>query len=156
MSFGHGHLCAGRLLPLYIVQGGFNGQQYRDVLRDLYWPALQEHFGARTFRYVQDNAPAHKSLVVRNWCAESAPRLADAFWQLPAYSPDLNPIEHVWARMKAGLRGKNFHSQESLLLAVREQYQLVGADTRFLQNLCASMPRRISAVIAAEGGPTRY
>lgn len=151
-----GGLCAGRLLPLHIINGGFNGMQYRDVLRDLYWPALQEQFPMRTFRYLQDNAPAHKSRVVSEWCNSSAQELSAAFWQLPPYSPDLNPIEHVWARMKAGLRGQIFHSRPALIEAVRHQYQLVGADTRFLRTLCASMPRRINAVLAAEGGPTRY
>ena len=58
--------------------------------------------------------------------------------------------------MKKNLRGKIFHNAPSLQAAVLEEYGRVGRDTRFLQNLTASMLRRLDAVIEAAGGPTRY
>ncbi len=49
---------------------------------------------------VMDNLPAHKAPKVRALLDRSG----FAYRYLPAYSPDLNPIEPAWAKVKAGLR----------------------------------------------------
>ena len=49
---------------------------------------------------VMDNLPAHKAPRVRALLDASG----FAYRYLPAYSPDLNPIEPAWAKVKAGLR----------------------------------------------------
>ena len=47
-----------------------------------------------------DNLPAHKAPKVRALLDASG----FAYRYLPAYSPDLNPIEPAWAKVKAELR----------------------------------------------------
>ena len=49
---------------------------------------------------VMDNLPAHKQRKVRRLLAAHQCRL----WYLPAYSPDLNPIELAWSKLKTVLR----------------------------------------------------
>ena len=49
---------------------------------------------------VMDNLPAHKAPQVRALLDASG----FAYRYLPAYSPDLNPIEPAWAKVKAVLR----------------------------------------------------
>ena len=49
---------------------------------------------------VMDNLPAHKTAHVRALLDRSG----FAYRYLPAYSPDLNPIEPGWAKVKAELR----------------------------------------------------
>jgi transposase len=49
---------------------------------------------------VMDNLPAHKAPKVRALLDRSG----FAYRSLPAYSPDLNPIEPAWAKVKAELR----------------------------------------------------
>jgi transposase len=49
---------------------------------------------------VMDNLPAHKAPQVRALLDRSG----FAYRYLPAYSPDLNPIEPGWAKVKAELR----------------------------------------------------
>src|SRR3712207_5153329 len=49
---------------------------------------------------VMDNLPAHKAPKVRALLDRSG----FAYRYLPAYSPDLNPIEPAWAKLKAELR----------------------------------------------------
>jgi transposase len=49
---------------------------------------------------VMDNLPAHKQRKVRRLLAARRCRL----WHLPAYSPDLNPIELAWSKLKTFLR----------------------------------------------------
>ena len=47
-----------------------------------------------------DNLPAHRVLGVRAAIEATGARL----WLLPPYSPDLNPIENAFAKLKALLR----------------------------------------------------
>ena len=49
---------------------------------------------------VMDNLPAHKTAQIRTLLDRSG----FAYRYLPAYSPDLNPIEPGWAKVKAALR----------------------------------------------------
>ena len=80
-----GGICGNEVLPLFIIPGSFTAEVYRDLLENLYWPVLQEKFPNQSFRYVQDNCPAHKGKVVQEWLAE-VPQLCDATLCLPPYS----------------------------------------------------------------------
>ena len=46
--------------------------------------------------FVHDNAPIHTANKVKDWFKEQRVDVTD--W--PPYSPDLNPIEHAWKRLK--------------------------------------------------------
>src|SRR5215207_1495124 len=47
---------------------------------------------------VWDNLPAHTSLAMRAWAADQHAWLTVEY--LPAYAPDLNPVEGLWANLK--------------------------------------------------------
>jgi len=49
---------------------------------------------------VMDNLPAHKVTGVREAIEDAGCDL----WFLPPYSPDMNPIEKLWSKVKAWLR----------------------------------------------------
>ena len=87
-----GRVCGDALLPLYVCSGKFNGDRYRDVLSELYWPILREHFVRPRFRCVQDNSPVHRSSAVAGRFELEAPELLSSTLYLPPYSSDLNPI----------------------------------------------------------------
>jgi len=44
---------------------------------------------------------------------------------LPPYSPDLNPIEKAWAKLKQLLRAAQARSKEALELAISEALKLI-------------------------------
>ena len=97
-----------------------------------------------------DNAPIHKAAVVTTWLREQEFNVLD--W--PPQSPDLNPIENVWAHVKSELDKQNITSKEMM----RQRIQQIWAniDGSFLQKLVDSMPRRVAAVIKNHGGATKY
>lgn len=47
---------------------------------------------------VWDGLPAHRSRVVRDYVDSLEGRIQPEF--LPAYAPELNPVEYLWAWMK--------------------------------------------------------
>lgn len=49
---------------------------------------------------VMDNLASHKSIATRLAIEEAGATL----WYLPPYSPDLNPIEKLWSKVKSWLR----------------------------------------------------
>jgi len=102
-----------------------------------------------------DNAPIHTGHGMREFRI-TEPEFGRAVVFQPPYSPEPNPIEHVWSRMKLILRERDFSSPEDLRRGVREAWQQVARDRDYLRALTQSMPRRLNAVVEAEGGPTRY
>jgi transposase len=46
---------------------------------------------------------------------------------LPAYSPDLNPIEKMWSKIKTKLREYQATDKDALFLAIKEAFSLVTA-----------------------------
>jgi len=47
---------------------------------------------------IWDGLPGHRSRAVRDFVAEQGDRLVLEY--LPAYAPELNPVEHIWAHLK--------------------------------------------------------
>lgn len=63
---------------------------------------------------VMDNLPAHKHRQVRTLLRRHRCRLL----YLPPYSPDLNPIESAWSKLKAYLRAARVRLRPALEQAV--------------------------------------
>ena len=82
----------------------------------------------------------------------------------PPYSPDMNPIEHLWFRLKElvyevnpdieKVGGNVDKVQEALFDALAKAWQLIEKD--YLHDLIWSMQARVKALIEAEGWYTRY
>ena len=71
---------------------------------------------APLWTYHSNNLSAHKTPAVREWIEKSG---AEVLY-LPPYSPDLNPIEKAWAKLKQLLRAAKARSKETLDQAITE------------------------------------
>jgi transposase len=82
----------------------------------------------------------------------------------PPYSPDLNPIEHVWAELKKlvyklhpelySMMASDTVIKEKIKSAVYEAWEHLS--DAFLYGLVDSMEERVEAVRLARGGYTRF
>ena len=86
--------CDGLTAPC-VIDGPINGASFRAYVEQVLAPIL-----APDDIVVMDNLGSHKGRAIR-----AAIRAAKAkLFFLPAYSPDLNPIEQAFAKMKTLLR----------------------------------------------------
>ena len=85
-----GGLCA----PM-VLDGAMNGAAFKAYIEQVLVPSLAPHDVV-----VMDNLSAHKVAGVREAIKAAGAHLL----YLPAYSPDLNPIEQAFAKLKALLR----------------------------------------------------
>ena len=75
----------------------------------------------------------------------------------PPQSPDLNPIEHLWEELKRRrrrLKKRIITGRDNLKRAIVEEWNEIPNNVS--QKLVDSMPRRLTAVIKAKGGTTKY
>jgi hypothetical protein len=74
----------------------------------------------------------------------------------PAQSPDLNPIEHLQEHVKRKLRGYELPPKGVHEIWDRLVMEWNSIEPEVCQKLVESMPRRVAAVIRAQGGHTKY
>jgi hypothetical protein len=102
--------------------------------------------------FQHDNDPKHTAKRTKE-CLEKL-ELVVLDW--PSQSPDLNPMEHIWAELKKRIGNRKILHKDiqELWDAVQEEWENIEANVCI--NLIESMPQRIAQVIEAKGGHTRY
>lgn len=94
-----------------LFDGPINGQVFLAWVRQSLVPSLKP--GQIV---IMDNLGSHRGKAVRRAIREAGAKLLF----LPKYSPDLNPIEQVFSKLKHGLRKAKARSFETVLAALGE------------------------------------
>jgi len=84
-----------RIVAPCVIDGPINGVSFRAYVEQFLLPTL-----SAGDIVVMDNLGSHKGQAVRQLIRSAGAKL----FFLPRYSPDLNPIEQVFAKLKALLR----------------------------------------------------
>ena len=106
-----GALTLDGLLAAMTVESPTDGEVFRAYLEQVLCPRLQP--GQIV---VMDNLPAHKVAGVREQIEKAGAKLL----YLPPYSPDFNPIEPAWSKVKQLLRGAKARTLEVLETSVAQ------------------------------------
>jgi len=114
----HGHWCTTTMISsvrvdgstaCMAVDGAINADIFREYVRHVLLPSLRPGDIV-----VLDNLSPHKDKE-----AIELIRSAEAkVWFLPPYSPDFNPIEKMWSKIKEFLRSVKARTQEAVLNAI--------------------------------------
>ncbi|CAB5373046.1 unnamed protein product [Rhizophagus irregularis] len=140
--------------PLVPLTGRITGAIHHETLANYAIPTVKSHAKKikKKIFFQEDNAPVHTAKIARSFLTSSNIEL----FPWPAQSPDMNLIENIWSYIEVKIRQRDSQpsSVSQLEQWVKEEWDAVPAD--YYRNLIKSMPRRIQAVIAAKGGPTKY
>ena len=100
------------------IDGATSAEVFREYVRQVLLPALRPGDIV-----VLDNLSAHKAneaiATIRSAGAE--------VWFLPPYSPDFNPIEKMWSKIKAFLRAAKARTFDALLAAIANALKTITA-----------------------------
>lgn len=136
-------------------RNGYSAASYLEILEEnlfaIYSPEMS---------FMQDNAPIHTARIIKKFFEENGISTID--W--PPYSPDLNPIEHAWAKLKEMIyrldpdiensQGSIGDLKDRFNELIERAWEALGQE--YFDKLIESMPRRIQAVIEAKGWYTKY
>lgn len=101
--------------------------------------------------FMQDGAPCHTAKYVKEWLEDCE---VNFFKDWPGSSPDINPIENLWSLMKRRLCAMDTGSVPKLEAAISEVWNNLPQD--LIQNLAASVPRRLKECLKRKGAVTKY
>nr|KAF6360073.1 hypothetical protein mMyoMyo1_011031 [Myotis myotis] len=140
--------------PLIHVEQRLNSTTYLSIVADQVHPIMLMVYPNGDGFFQQDNAPCHGARIVQEWFQEHEGDITLLRW--PPQSPDLNPIEHLWDKVKKAIRQlvpqpSNLTELDS---AIHQAWCQIPRIT--FQHLVESMPRRIATVLKAKGGPMKY
>ncbi|RVE41277.1 hypothetical protein evm_014068 [Chilo suppressalis] len=137
------------------IDGRDTGQTYRELLEEVMLPSVRTVYPVDevpSFAFFLDNCSIHRARVVQNWLGQQS-EVRSIPW--PSRSPDLNPIEHLWALMVQRWDCRNERTKNDLTAHCNEVWDSIrGSD--LCQKLVDSMRSRCDAVIDAGGASTKY
>jgi transposase len=126
------------------LDGAQNIEAYREYVRQILVPQLR-----RGDIVIFDNLRAHHDAQALEMIhAAGAMTLA-----LPAYSPDLNPIEKMWSKIKAFLRKAKARTLAALEQAIKDALATISAsDALEWFASCGYGAAQCASALATEGG----
>jgi transposase len=133
---------------------GYSSKSYMEALTK----GLLPHY-RRSQLFMQDNAGIHTSHAVRAFILRHP--INTIVW--PPYSPDLNPIEHLWCHLKKRIfkhypQYNNYSSAEEeweeFCEALKECWRSIPG--KLIKSLIMSMPHRLQACKLVRSWQTNY
>lgn len=101
-----------------VYHGGTTQERFSEYLKAMLIPTL-----SKTDIIVMDNMRSHHAKIVKQVLDESGIN----YLYLPPYSPDLNPIEKMWSKLKAYLRKEKIRIASELPSAIERAFSTVRA-----------------------------
>jgi len=126
------------------------------VTKQVYLELLMDHLESSFEKtqaniFQQDGAPAHTAKIVKEWLNNCA---VDFIKDWPGNSPDISPVENLWAVMKAKLQGRDTSTLSKLEAELHNCWAEFKHET--LQNLAESVPKCLKEVLKKKGNAIKY
>ncbi|ESK93216.1 hypothetical protein Moror_14629 [Moniliophthora roreri MCA 2997] len=146
--------------PLIVLEypggrgGGMTAKRYQEQVLEgcllHFYEEMKSERGEISFQ--QDSAPSHTAKSTTQWLRSHNINL----FPHPPSSPDVNPIEPLWHKLKHRLCERQHHlkTMEGLIAVVKEVWEEIPVDV--VNKYVARMDKIVDAIIKARGGHTRF
>jgi hypothetical protein len=132
---------------IYCFTTNLNAELLCTIYKTTLLPSAKTLFGKDDHSWIlqEDNDPKHMSTKAQKWKVDND--INRISW--PSQSPDLNPMENVWAVLKANVGNHKPTSVKDLKRVIKKEWKAL--DPRFAKNLVNSVKNRISLLSDNEG-----
>lgn len=139
------------------VERTMRAVDYVRILEEVLVPSIQQFHpspNSCNFEIIQDNSPVHTARICREW-QDRNPRYQ--FLNMPAKSPDLNPIENVWSFMTPRIRRhRPYNTRDNFIQTIGNTWTNLRNEQWYFEHIVDSMPKRLQFVIERNGYPIPY
>jgi hypothetical protein len=135
---------------LQLYTGDLDAQHYTAILGTHLLASARRLFPNQHWWFQQDNPTIHTGRVATRWFATHGIDLIE----FPPYSPDLSPIENLWANLKR--RVEHHNARDTTELSHHLSQEWTATDPSFLSHTVHSMPRRCKLVVQKKGHKIHY
>jgi transposase len=127
-------------LDIYIFEDKVNQETYRNMLDSHFLPFYRERSAYGSLVLYQDGATSHTGSKTKEFLGRKRIKYVTG----PPNSPDLNPIENMWAILSDKMKRHECDTVENFIRALKEEWEKISQSQ--IKNLVNSMNDRIEMV----------
>ena len=135
---------------LAFIDGNMTGEMYRRILENNLLDSVRMLSLGNGWVFQHHNDPKHRAAVVTTWL--NGNNIERIKW--PSFSPDLNPIEHLWDEVERRMKKTNPRNVTELKECLVRIWENI--ESQVCKKLVDSVPSRLHEVLRMKGYPTRY
>ena len=133
-----------------------NGETCRQFILDHFPDMFEDSLNPRGKLFLQDGDPSQNSALAK----EAMETVGCRLFQIPARSPDLNPIENAFNNIRKTIRkdalDRNITKETFQQFCHRVQKIILAYSSEIIDRTIDSMPKRVDMVIKNKGVRTKY
>ncbi len=107
--------------PFCFLKSTVNAAIYQEILEHFLLPSANKFYGDADLIFQEDLAPAHTAKGTKSWFNYHGVTVLD----LPANSPDLNPIENLWGIVRRKMRDTRPNNADGLKAAIKATWAFI-------------------------------
>ena len=135
---------------LVFIDENMTGELYCDILQKNLFQSVNSLKMNKEWVFQHNNDPKHTAAIVKN-CLKKE-RVEQLKW--PSFSPDTNPIEHLWDTVEKRMKKEQPHNAKELKENLLRVWS--GMEKEVLKKLVDSVPNRLNEEIRMKGYPIKY
>ena len=140
-------------IGIYTFRDNFNAGTLEYALRSVLVPVAQELYPDGCCLQM-DNSQVHRAASRSRFLNSREADIITDVLPWPSYSPDLNPIENLWAVFKRNIRKRRVKTIDQLEDIIHEEWANINEN--YVIKLCRSIHNRIRMCIENEGDRIKY